>query len=442
MIRLLRYWMQRSRNPRRYKQLSRLLPIEAQTRQQVLQKQQCDFAEMAVFAANHTDFYATRFSALGLAPGHSIVPGELPILHKRDVIESRDRLLRRDIDRRKVKIGHTGGSTGKPLAFYYDDAKHELMLAGMMRGFMMSGWRPGQRVLYLWGASRDVSPGGVFAGGQGGFFSTEKTVSAVEFGEARLNEWVDLIRNWRPVLLYGYASVLTELAHFVVDAGIRLPNTLLGVYSTAEVLNERQRQLMQQAFSCKVFNQYGCREVPNIAWECRRGNMHVFTDMVYLESVPMQGEARLLVTSLTNRLMPFIRYNIGDTGRLLDGDCACGLPFPLMEMDLCRHNDLIRTRAGRLFHPAYFNRLLYGLQQIQRYQWVQTEIDRIELNLVAKERLSGQAVAAIATAIQRDVDGQMQLEVNYLDEIARTLSGKHRFVIGLDGENSRSAALR
>jgi phenylacetate-CoA ligase len=65
---------------------------------------------------------------------------------------------------------------------------------------------------------------------------------------------------------------------------MKMPRSLIGVYATAEVLTDAQRDLMQQAFGCKVFNQYGCREVPNIAWECRHGNMHVFADLVVLES--------------------------------------------------------------------------------------------------------------------------------------------------------------
>ena len=90
------------------------------------------------------------------------------------------------------------------------------------------------------------------------------------------------------MLLQGYASVLAEVARVVIDQRMPMPQTLIGVYSTAEVLDDSQRQLMQQAFGCKVFNQYGSREIPNIACECRHGNMHVFTDMVYLESVPLE----------------------------------------------------------------------------------------------------------------------------------------------------------
>jgi phenylacetate-CoA ligase len=224
---------------------------------------------------------------------------------------------------------------------------------------------------------------------------------------------------------------MSELARFIIASKMAMPRTLLGVYSTAEVLTETQRALMQQAFGCKVFNQYGCREVPNIAWECRHGNMHVFADLVYLESVRIDDEDRLLVTSLTNRLMPFIRYNIGDSGRLLEGECACGSPFPMMEMGMCRQNDLIRTRAGKSMHPAYFNRLLYGQTQIRQYQWVQCELDRLTLNLVAAEKLDAGTLAGLTEKIHRDVSADIVLEVNYLDEIPRTVSGKHRFVIGM-----------
>jgi phenylacetate-CoA ligase len=233
------------------------------------------------------------------------------------------------------------------------------------------------------------------------------------------------------VLLQGYASVLADVARVVIENRMPMPKTLIGVYSTAEVLTGEQRQRMQQAFGCKVFNQYGSREIPNIACECRLGGMHVFTDMVHLESVPLENENRLLVTSLTNRLMPMIRYDIGDSARLLDGACACGLPFPLMQMDMCRQNDLIRTCSGKTVHPSYFNRLLYGQTQIRQYQWVQRDLDRLALNLVTPQPLSSEMLASLQASVRRDVDAEMALEVNYLDEIPRTVSGKHRFVIGL-----------
>ncbi|MCW5587966.1 MAG: hypothetical protein KIS75_17685, partial [Chromatiales bacterium] len=165
--------------------------------------------------------------------------------------------------------------------------------------------------------------------------------------------------------------------------------------------------------------------------ECRHGNMHVFSDMVQLESVSDAEGDRLLVTSLTDRVMPFIRYALGDSGRLVDGQCPCGLGFPMMQMDLCRNNDLVRTRDGRRLHPAFFNRLMYGLAQVSQYQWVQVSPDALKLNLVSSAPLPPDAVEAIRAAVRDGVGPQMTLEIAYLDAIPRTTAGKHRFVIGL-----------
>jgi phenylacetate-CoA ligase len=125
----------------------------------------------------------------------------------------------------------------------------------------------------------------------------------------------------------------------------------------------------------------------------------------------------LVVTSLTNRLMPFIRYKLGDSGRLLDGECACGSPFPLMEMGLCRQNDWIRGQAGQRIHPGVFNRMLDGQTQIRQYQWVQTKLDRIELNLVSSEKMSAETQAALTDKIRQAMGAEVVLDVNYLDEI-------------------------
>lgn len=424
----LRHWLHRRQYPARHAQLQVLLQNQALSRDALLAKQRRDFAALVRFAAVHTAFYAQRYGDLGAWDGH---PAHLPILSKEDVGAHLDDLLARNADRARVKLGHTGGSTGQPLAFWYDEAKHELMRAGMMRGFMMSGWRPGQKVLYLWGARQDVARGGVFGQRLADALAGERTLAAVEYTEAGLTAWATRIQRWRPTLIYGYASALGELARFILDRGLTMPDSLLGVYSTAEMLDEGRRPLLERAFGCKVFNQYGCREVPNIAWECRHGRMHVMADLVLLESVTLAGEERLLVTSLTNRLMPFIRYDLGDTGRLLEGECACGSPFPLMEMGLCRQNDLIRTPSGKRVHPAWFNRQLYGLTQIRQYQWVQVAPQRLVLNLVCPAGLEAGIVARLGENLRREVDPAMDLEVRYLDQIPRTASGKHRFVIGL-----------
>ncbi len=429
MIPSLRRWLHRRQYPQRYAQLDRLLANQTLDRATLLEQQQSDFAAIVRHAATHVPYYTGRLGDLDAWDGR---PESLPILTKEDVRLHLDDLLDRDADRARVCLGHTGGSTGQPLAFWYDEAKHELMRAGMLRGFMMSGWRPGQKVLYLWGARQDLGKSGVFGQRFADVLSGERTVAALEYSEIRLAAWAARIRRWRPTLLYGYASALNELARYVAERNLAMPDSLIGVYSTAEMLLDEPRKLMTRAFACKVFNQYGCREVPNIAWECRHGGMHVMADLVHLESVNVDGEERLLVTSLSNRLMPFIRYELGDAGRLLDGECPCGSPFPLMQMGVCRKNDLIRTPGGKSIHPAVFNRLLYGLTQIRQYQWRQVAADRMALDLVCPTPLDSGLLSRLEKELRAEVDPAMRLEVNYRAEIPRTAAGKQRYIIGLE----------
>lgn len=427
IIRLL-HWTDRWQSPERHRHLDALLHHQALSAVQLRTQQASDLAAILRHAHERVPFYRARDRNIPLDGDVHEVLRRLPILRKDDVARHLDELLDERADRATVRIAHTGGSTGQPLAYYYDRHKHELMRAGMMRSYMLSGWQPGERILNFWGARQDLKPRGLRKR-IGDFISAERTLGAYEYTEADLARWVETIHRYRPVLLQGYASILAELARYVADDHARLPTTLKGVYSTAEVLHDHQRVRMESAFGVKVFNQYGCREVPNIACECRHGNLHVFTDMVCLESMQEEGEDKLLVTSLTNYLMPFIRYDLGDSGRLKDGDCPCGLPFPLLEMGLCRSNDLIHTRTGKVVYPSYFIHLLDGLDGIRQYRFVQTAVDRMTLDLVVVQPLPADVAAGLAARVLEEVDPAMVLEIRHVEAIPRTRSGKHRFVV-------------
>ena len=414
-----RVWLHRRQRPQRYRFFADLLKTQSLDREALLLKQRADLAAMVRFARTNTAWYGATLKDI---PDTADI-ATLPVLRKEDVIAHLPELLARGHDTATTSIGHTGGSTGKPLAFWYDETKHELMRAGMMRSYLLSGWQPGQKILNFWGARQDTVSGGVFGGAAwDDFIAAEQTIPAHAVSADKLRIWVRFIQRYRPALLQGYASILAALARFVLDEKLPLPDSLIGVYSTAEVLDDAQRQSMEQAFDCKVFNQYGSREIPNIACECRHGNMHVWTDMVWLES--LDGE--LVVTSLTNRLMPMIRYAIGDSGRLKEGECTCGLPYPLMEMGMCRQNDLVLAPDGERLHPSFFNRLLYGLTQIEQYQFVQEAPGSVSLKLVAAAPLTEAAISQMKESVAR---AGLALTIERVPEIERTISGKHRFVI-------------
>ena len=101
---------------------------------------------------------------------------------------------------------------------------------------------------------------------------------------------------------------------------------------------------MEAFFNCKVASQYGCYEVNSIAYECPFHKLHVMTENVYVEIVE---DNQICITSKHNRVMPFVRYKVGDRGRLCtDKNCSCGSQEPILELEMARDNDLIQKADG------------------------------------------------------------------------------------------------
>lgn len=68
---------------------------------------------------------------------------------------------------------------------------------------------------------------------------------------------------------------------------------------------------------------------------------------------------------------------------------------------------------------------------------MQSEVECLDLNLVAAQRLSQAELDSIEANVRRDVDQRMRVVVNYLDDIPRTDAGKYRFVVGLRVESEQ-----
>jgi phenylacetate-CoA ligase len=424
----LKHLVHRQARPLRYRLLRPLLENESLSAGQLQEYQQRQFNAMVRFAIQNTDYYRRRYQVFA---GPDFDAAKLPVLTKQTLVAERDAMVAGGPDRPGLKLGYTGGSTGKPLAFYYTDEKTEQMRAGMMRSYRWAGWLPGDRVLNFWGAQQDVRKPRTVTDRLRRYAAAERTLGAYEFSEADLLNWARQVQSWKPTLLQGYASILAELALCVQRNHLRMPTGIKGVFTTAEVLYDWQRAAIESAFSCTVFNQYGSREVPNIGLQCAHGSFHVFSDLVKLESLPVEGEDRLLVTSLTNHVMPMIRYELGDLGRLQEGQCSCGSPFPLMALDVCRKNDLVVTPGGRRIYPSYFVHLLDGHEGIEQYQFVQTAPDSILLKLRARHDIADSVEQALQPRIRADLGADMTFHVKRVGSIPRSGSGKHRFVIGM-----------
>jgi phenylacetate-CoA ligase len=354
----------------------------------------------------------------------------LPILTK-DIIRDRWRdLIREDVPLERLHPHHSGGSTGVPLTFYRERAYMDASDAGTYRNFLQCGWRLGEMVAFFWGSNERLQQMS-----RAEFELRQRMRRMYQFdpfhsGGAEMAEW---LRRWprlHATIAFGYASTVARFAEFAEASGRRMPQ-LRGVFTTAEKLYPPQRRVISCVFGCRVYDLYGSSEVQNIAAECPHGRMHVNADFVVVETVGRGPASPLVLTSLWNYAMPFIRYRNEDCADLLEESCGCGNNFPLMSLQVARVSDNFVLPDGRVVHGEFFTHLMYGSEGIRTFQFHQTAPDHIRLWVVP----DAQANAASRSRVLEDAVRQIKaltaapltVDVQETDEIPLSSAGKHRF---------------
>ncbi|OHB73453.1 MAG: hypothetical protein A2V70_06780 [Planctomycetes bacterium RBG_13_63_9] len=196
--------------------------------------------------------------------------------------------------------------------------------------------------------------------------------------EEKLATFAKSLKRFRPKIILAYAQAAVLFARYLRSNGISAyrPEAIV---TSAEVLEEADRRLIEEVFGCRVFNRYGCREVSVIASECdAHDGLHTMAEGLYVEVVTDGGPAAagepgsILVTDLLNFAMPLIRYRIADVGVWAAGCCPCGRNLPRLARIVGRVTDFLVGADGRLVSGAFLSLYILGcrpsLGQVQIHQ--------------------------------------------------------------------------
>lgn len=350
-----------------------------------------------------------------------------PIVTKADIRRHERELISTAFDAAKLRVKRTSGSTGVPLTIRIDEPAVQWKTACTIRADEWSGWRLGQRVAKVWG-----NPEYRHFGWKGRlrnfFFDRAVYLDTLNLNDERIAAFTRTVRRHRPGLIFGHAHSLYLLACSLKKAGITdiRPN---GIISTAMLLHDWQRTVIEQVLNCPVTNRYGCEEVSLIGSECEvHHGLHINADSVYTEVSPDTG--KLLVTDLTNRAMPLIRYEIGDVVAGSGRACACGRGLPMIERVEGREADYVITPAGNLISgislTENFALLITGAAQVQI---VQESLHFLLIRLVKGDDFTDTSHQQIANLVYETFGSAVRHEVEFVDAIPQEPSGKYRFCI-------------
>lgn len=266
--------------------------------------------------------------------------------------------------------------------------------------------------------------------------------SASAFDEETMISYTSRLERFHPKYLVGFVSMLVEYAEFLKRRRRKLSFPLHCVVTSAEVLTGYHRGLLEEVFACPVFDLYGCGEVGPIAQECEKGSFHINSENLLVEILDrgrscQAGEfGEVVVTELNNKMMPLIRYQVGDFAALSPSVCACGRALPIISRIAGRAYDMIYNRQGKMFHGDFFASIFKEVKSnnlgVRAFQIVQTDASRLRVKIEPEEGYGEPAESLIRERIRTLFDSHTTVAFETVKEIEREASGKLRLVVGMD----------
>jgi phenylacetate-CoA ligase len=123
---------------------------------------------------------------------------------------------------------------------------------------------------------------------------------------------------------------------------------------------------------------------------------------------------------------------MGDLGKLARKECTCGRSLLILEELLGRTGEIFRTRDGRMISPnfwcrTFMNPALSG--KIIRFQVAYKKDDEIEIRIVRGRGYDDDTEKGFKKFLAENFSEQMNVHLNYVDEIRPQISGKYQMVV-------------
>ena len=252
----------------------------------------------------------------------------------------------------------SGGTTGEPVYCSYTQRDFDnYIVRPAVRALIAAGLDPERDVL------ADLLKSGNLYGGLNSFISITDAMSARHLSIGGLDD----VRQAADYMIVGRATAVLGAPSYIIrlftqnQDKMKEYGRVRKVFFGGEMMTDGQMRYLRDEFGVEVIRGvlYGANETGTMGYqcdECEHNVYHLCADIQRLEIVRVDsdepvadGEAgRLLFTGFLRENGHTERYDIGDLGRWVPGECPCGRREPRFEL-LGRHGDVVRV-GGTFFN--------------------------------------------------------------------------------------------
>ncbi len=336
---------------------------------------------------------------------------------------------------------HTGGSTSVPMRIYlqkYVSRSKDFAYNGAFD--RVAGVGPGDMILAARG--RPVR-GADKPGGRIWLVDPIKhylQLSANHLEPQHMPLYVEAMRRHQPAFIHAYPTAIEPLARWLEkNPADDVTGRIRCVQLFSETVHDYQLDLIERVFKCPVILDYGHSEraVKAISMP---GDRRYFFWPLYgrVELVDAEGRTvtqpgvlgEIVATGFDNQVMPLIRYKTGDLAMWSERPNATRPGFPAVDRIEGRLQEFLVCRDHRLVSitsmcASHFEVLVTA----DCMQFEQTEPGRAVLKVLSRDALSDQTRSVLIEGIRAKTQGGLEVDPVRVDDLPRTVSGKHRLLL-------------
>lgn len=372
---------------------------------------------------NHLEKYNEYYKSIFVNNNidlHSSIPEileKLPITTKKDVRNHYSQYISVTTEE---KIGElTSGSTGVPVNCLKTPTERMIAMFNIWKQRRM--WDPKVDVTnYL--SLHDIN-------------TYKKVGNLLNFDKEHIKKCFKRIMALSPRWLSGPISTLERYAKLIQSGEMPYTKgTIKFIELAGEFSDKNRREYVEEIFGCKTINHYGTIESWCIAYECPKGNLHVQKDLIYAETTNESilstnaNVGEITITSLYNKLMPLVRYNIQDLGKVEYVECECGQASQVITLYGGRTGDMIsgkKEMSGEIFFKRGVYKLINrGLDCIDSFRVEQLELHKFVMYIVKMENYTEEITQTLLDYIHTGIGKEVDVEFRFVDDIPPLPSGK------------------
>ena len=322
-------------------------------------------------AYKNVPFYREQFDALGVEPStlSSIVDiARFPFTTREDLSNNYPYGLFAVPLRDIVRISSSAGTTAKPVVVGYTKSDLKVRETVTAR-FLVAGGVVDADVVQIclnpgltnWGRALKEGAEGIGA-------------SVMPMSHMSTSKQLMAMQDYKTSVLLTTPSYAMHMVEVMNNIGTdRNALALKAILVVGEILTQETRDGLESTLGIDVTPGYGPSDVmgPGIAFGCHeKGGLHISEDHFLLEIVEQNsgtpcppGEAgEVVLTTMTAKAFPLIRFRTGDLASIVADSCPCGRTFARMS-GITGHTGEVLTVRGVKVHPAQIERVLKGIAE-------------------------------------------------------------------------------